>query len=183
MDGRDQFIITCLEYIREYLMKRIVVVQQVIGKTVGPLSTTVTLIFDVIMSAGSQYNVDQNGGSKYQVKGPCDCNTQHTENGMGVGILENWVHATYRLETWAHLSRKRKSIKCSLCGNLGHNMKGCNSQGGARNGLSQGTSSSQQSATPSQATGPMNGSNLADGSNQPSTSPRQAIQGQVNMSN
>ncbi|GKE04147.1 hypothetical protein Tco_1396165, partial [Tanacetum coccineum] len=39
VDGRDQPIITCLEYIREYLMKRIVVVQKVIAKTVGLLTT------------------------------------------------------------------------------------------------------------------------------------------------
>ncbi|GJY70649.1 mutator type transposase, partial [Tanacetum coccineum] len=42
VDGRDQPIITCLEYIREYLMKRIVVVQKVIAKTVGPLTPSVT---------------------------------------------------------------------------------------------------------------------------------------------
>ncbi|GJU41566.1 hypothetical protein Tco_1194523 [Tanacetum coccineum] len=59
--------------------------------------------WSILHFSGSQYNVEQNGGSKYQVKGPCDCNTQHTKNGMGVGILENWVHATYRLETWAHV--------------------------------------------------------------------------------
>ncbi|GKA85592.1 hypothetical protein Tco_0807246 [Tanacetum coccineum] len=25
-----------------------------------------------------------------------------SENGMEVGLLEEWVHAAYRLETWAH---------------------------------------------------------------------------------
>ncbi|GJT81449.1 mutator type transposase [Tanacetum coccineum] len=48
VDGRDQPIITCLEYIREYLMKRIVVVQKVIAKTVGPLTPSVTKMFDAI---------------------------------------------------------------------------------------------------------------------------------------
>nr|GEV24789.1 transposase, mutator type [Tanacetum cinerariifolium] len=43
-DGRDKPIITCLEFIREYLMKRIVIVQQVISKSISsttaiPLST------------------------------------------------------------------------------------------------------------------------------------------------
>nr|GEV13441.1 hypothetical protein [Tanacetum cinerariifolium] len=37
-DGRDKPIITCLEFIREYLMKRIVIVQQVISKSNGPLT-------------------------------------------------------------------------------------------------------------------------------------------------
>ncbi|GJY45952.1 hypothetical protein Tco_0435015, partial [Tanacetum coccineum] len=48
VDGRDQPIITCLEYIREYLMKRIVVVQKVMAKTVGPLTPSVTKLFDAI---------------------------------------------------------------------------------------------------------------------------------------
>ncbi|GJQ93166.1 mutator type transposase [Tanacetum coccineum] len=26
-----------------------------------------------------------------------------SENSMGVGIPENWVHVAYRLETWAHV--------------------------------------------------------------------------------
>ncbi|GKD88187.1 zinc finger BED domain-containing protein RICESLEEPER 2 [Tanacetum coccineum] len=151
VDGRDQPIISCLEYIREYLMKRIMVVQKVIAKTVGPLTPFVTKIFDV-----------------------------------GVGIAEQWVHAAYRLETWAHvysfkvnpcnerdiwpivesriviipplykppigkppkkrkksndeiasqsassgkLSRKGKSVSCGKCGNVGHNKKGCRGQGG-----------------------------------------------------
>ncbi|GJZ32121.1 hypothetical protein Tco_0577557 [Tanacetum coccineum] len=41
VDCRDQTIITSLEYIKEYLMKRIVVVQKVIAKIVGPLTPSV----------------------------------------------------------------------------------------------------------------------------------------------
>ncbi|GKA97170.1 hypothetical protein Tco_0825064 [Tanacetum coccineum] len=48
VDGRDPPIITCLEYIREYLMKRIVVVQKVIAKTVRTLTPSVTALFDAI---------------------------------------------------------------------------------------------------------------------------------------
>ncbi|GJR39246.1 hypothetical protein Tco_1214930 [Tanacetum coccineum] len=48
VDGRDQLIITCLEYIIEYLMKRIVVVQKVTAKTVGPLTPSVIKMFDDI---------------------------------------------------------------------------------------------------------------------------------------
>ena len=44
----DGTIITCLEYIREYLMKRIVVVQQLIETNVGQLTPTVKAIFDAI---------------------------------------------------------------------------------------------------------------------------------------
>ncbi|GJT57369.1 putative ribonuclease H-like domain-containing protein [Tanacetum coccineum] len=66
---------------------------------------------------------------------------------------------------------KGKSVKCSKCGNLGHNRKGCRGQGGA----SQGGGSSQQSATPSQASGARNSSSQADGYGQPSASPSQAM--------
>ncbi|GJW83093.1 hypothetical protein Tco_0156238 [Tanacetum coccineum] len=71
------------------------------------------------------------------------------KNSVGVGIPEQWVHAAYRLETWARvysfkvnpvtgrdiassgkLSRKGKSVSCGKCGNVGHNRKGCRGQGG-----------------------------------------------------
>ncbi|GJS21772.1 hypothetical protein Tco_0450404 [Tanacetum coccineum] len=105
VDDKDQPIITCLEYIREYLMKRIVVVQKVIAKIVGPLTPTVTGIFDAIKKAATDYIVDWNGWELTRI--PC----KHVvaaiynmfENGMGVGILEHRVHAAYRLEIWAHV--------------------------------------------------------------------------------
>ncbi|GJU68727.1 mutator type transposase [Tanacetum coccineum] len=170
LDGREQPIITCLEFMRECLMKRIIVVPKVIAKTVGPLTPTVTCIFDAIEKAATDYIVDWNGGYLYQVIGPyrdkcivkidrmvCSCRKweligilcKHVvaaiynmcDNGMGVGIPEHWVHASYRLETWAHvysfkinpckLSKKGKSVNCSKCGNLGHSKKGCKGQGGA----------------------------------------------------
>lgn len=39
-EGRDKPIITCLEFIREYLMKKIVNVEKAIGKCIGPLTPT-----------------------------------------------------------------------------------------------------------------------------------------------
>nr|KAJ0212180.1 hypothetical protein LSAT_V11C400158540 [Lactuca sativa] len=42
-EGRDKPIITCLEFIREYLMKRLCVVQKEIDKCQGELSTTATI--------------------------------------------------------------------------------------------------------------------------------------------
>ncbi|GKB53372.1 mutator type transposase [Tanacetum coccineum] len=113
-------------------MKRIVVVQKVIAKTVGPLTPSVTKMFDAIKKKATEYNVQWNGGFLYQVTGPykdqyvvnmdrrvCSCRKweltgipcKHvvaaiynmSENSMGVGIPEQWVHAAYRLETWAHV--------------------------------------------------------------------------------
>lgn len=57
IDGRDKPIITCLEYIREYLMKKIVNVQMVIAKCDGPLTPNATKIFNVIKEQASKYQV------------------------------------------------------------------------------------------------------------------------------
>ncbi|GJW21946.1 hypothetical protein Tco_0032568 [Tanacetum coccineum] len=109
VDGRDQPIITCLEYIREYLMKKIVVVQKVIAKTVGPLTPFVTKMFDAIKKATElQW--------KWELTGiPCKhvvaAIYNMSENLMGVGIPEQWVHAAYRLETRAHVY----SFKVNSC--------------------------------------------------------------------
>ncbi|GJX56961.1 hypothetical protein Tco_0286858 [Tanacetum coccineum] len=48
LDGRDKPIITCLEYIREYLMKTIVNVQKVQDKCDGPLTPSTAKIFKLI---------------------------------------------------------------------------------------------------------------------------------------
>ncbi|GKE48039.1 hypothetical protein Tco_1479297, partial [Tanacetum coccineum] len=142
VDGKDQPIITCLEYIREYLMKRIVVVQKVIAKTVGPLTPSVTKMFNVIKKKATEYNVQWNG--------------------VGVGIPEQWVYAALELVKSRTViilplykpligrppkkrkksndeiasqsaSCKGKSVSCDKCGNVGHNRKGCMGQGGGFN--------------------------------------------------
>ncbi|GKE30334.1 hypothetical protein Tco_1445718, partial [Tanacetum coccineum] len=46
--GRDKPVITLLEYIREYYMKRIVNVQGVIDNCTGPLTPTATIIMESI---------------------------------------------------------------------------------------------------------------------------------------
>ncbi|GJZ54424.1 hypothetical protein Tco_0609309 [Tanacetum coccineum] len=101
VDGIDQPIITCLEYIIEYLMKRIVVVQKVIAKIVGPLTPSVTKMFDAI-------KIRLLGIMKWELTGiPCKHDVaaiyNMSKNSVGVGIPEQWVHAAYRLETWAHV--------------------------------------------------------------------------------
>ncbi|GJV07274.1 hypothetical protein Tco_1344930 [Tanacetum coccineum] len=88
VDGRDQPIISCLEYIREYLMKRTVVVQKVIAKTVRLLTPFVTALFDAIKKVATDYIVQWNGGHLYQVTRPCrdqrvhddeDCNSSESD--------------------------------------------------------------------------------------------------------
>ncbi|GJW72986.1 5'-nucleotidase domain-containing protein 4 [Tanacetum coccineum] len=70
LDARDSPIISCLEYVREYLMKRIVIVQKAIERCEGPLTLAVTSIFKAIKEKSVQYTIDWNGAELCQVKGP-----------------------------------------------------------------------------------------------------------------
>ncbi|CAI9284354.1 unnamed protein product [Lactuca saligna] len=67
--GGDKPIIGCLEYIRQYLMKRICNVMKVMDKAKGPLTPTATTILDANKSHASHYIARWNGGEKYQVTG------------------------------------------------------------------------------------------------------------------
>lgn len=113
----------------EYLMKRIVIVQQVAEKSQGPLTPTATTIFEGIKRQAEKYVVAWNGGNKYQ------CSRQHVDqfvvdmndktcscrkweltgfpcahgvaaiwnmslNSMNVGVPEDYVDPAYRLCTW-----------------------------------------------------------------------------------
>ncbi|GJW69186.1 mutator type transposase [Tanacetum coccineum] len=129
LEARDSPIITALEHVREYLMKRIVVVQKIIEKCDGPLTPAVARVFDIIKEASSECIVDWNGADQYQVKGylqeqyvvnlnqrTCSCRKweisgipcKHAiaaihdmaDNGNDVGIPEDWVHDSYKLATW-----------------------------------------------------------------------------------
>ncbi|GKA03366.1 mutator type transposase [Tanacetum coccineum] len=129
LDARDSPIITALEHVREYLMKRIVIVQKIIEKCDGPLTPAVAKVFDIIKEASSGCIVDWNGADLYQVKGflqeqyvvnlsqkTCSCRKweisgipcKHAiaaihdmaDNGNDVGIPEDWVHDSYKLATW-----------------------------------------------------------------------------------
>lgn len=214
--GRDKPVITCLEFIREYIMKKLVIVQKTIDKAVGPLTPTATKTLDKIKSQAADYRAVFCGNGKYQVTGQavdqfvvdmgqqsCTCNKweitgipcKHTIaaiwemrlNNEEVGIPETWVHPTYWLKTWKEMysfkvapingrsmwekspcptkilppkhhvpigrpkkkrrrsategdgdrvSTKTKSVKCSKCGNVGHNGRSCKGQteGGSQGG-------------------------------------------------
>ncbi|CAI9301126.1 unnamed protein product [Lactuca saligna] len=73
--GREKPIISCLEFIREYLMKRVCNVMKVLNKCQGPLTPTGTRILEANITLASKYHARWNGGQKYQVKGPW--NDQH----------------------------------------------------------------------------------------------------------
>jgi hypothetical protein len=129
LDGRDIPIISTLEYVREYLMKRIVIVLGIIDKADGPLTPTATKLFNVIKQEASEYTATWNGGNLYGVTGPwnnqcvvdvvhrtCTCRKweltglpcKHAvasiwnmaANRVDVGLPESWVHPCYLLDTW-----------------------------------------------------------------------------------
>nr|KAJ0212945.1 hypothetical protein LSAT_V11C400228200 [Lactuca sativa] len=125
--ARDQPIITCLEYIREYLMLRIV-----IDKAVGPLNPTATSVLERNKSDAAQCVGKFCGNGKYRVSGPwmdqcvvdmvqhtCSCRRweltgipcKHAlvaiwdmrKNKQNVGVPGEWVHSTYWLKTWKEI--------------------------------------------------------------------------------
>ncbi|GKD46555.1 heat stress transcription factor B-4-like protein [Tanacetum coccineum] len=67
--GKDKPVITLLEYIREYYMKRIMNVQGVINKCIGPLTPTATRVMESIKKEAHLIKVQWNGINKYQVSG------------------------------------------------------------------------------------------------------------------
>ncbi|CAI9296703.1 unnamed protein product [Lactuca saligna] len=78
VDRRDKPIISCLEFIRECMMKRIYNVLKVQHKCVGPLTPTTTKITKKNEAGTTQYITYSCGDEKYQVKGPW--NDQHVVN-------------------------------------------------------------------------------------------------------
>nr|GEV40252.1 hypothetical protein [Tanacetum cinerariifolium] len=70
VDRKDKPIITSLEYIRGYLMKRIVIVQKLQDKCDGPLTPNAAKIFKLIERTAAKLKVDWNGSDLYQVTCP-----------------------------------------------------------------------------------------------------------------
>ncbi|GJQ90184.1 mutator type transposase [Tanacetum coccineum] len=134
-------------------------VQKVIAKTVGPLTPSVTKIFDGIKKP-TQYNVQWNGGFLYEVTGPYK--DQYVVNmdrrwvlvylNNGFMLLTDLKHRNMythsrppkkrkksndeiasQSASSGKLSRKGKSASCGKYGNVGHNRKGYRGQGGGSN--------------------------------------------------
>ncbi|GJZ04791.1 hypothetical protein Tco_0538066 [Tanacetum coccineum] len=63
VDDKDRPIISPLEYAREYLMKKIMLVKQVIDRSDGPLTPTATRLFKVVKAKASECISNLNGGN------------------------------------------------------------------------------------------------------------------------
>ncbi|GJX64602.1 heat stress transcription factor B-4-like protein [Tanacetum coccineum] len=137
--GRDKPVITLLEYIMEYCMKRIVSVQSVIDKCTGPLTPTATKIMESIKKEAHFMKVQWNGANKYQVSGSLAC-WNIALNDWAAPPLEAWVNPCCWKETYSYkvgrpkkkkrskhedepfmkddkLSKKVRTITCQSCGN------------------------------------------------------------------
>ncbi|GJY48203.1 heat stress transcription factor B-4-like protein [Tanacetum coccineum] len=147
VEGRDKPVITLLEYIKEYCMKRVVNVQGVIDKCNGPLTPTATRIIKSIKQEAHLMKVQWNGANKkWELTGiPC----KHVVvacwnmalNDRATPPLETWVgrpkkkrkrskHKDEPFVKDGKLSRKGRTITCQSCGNTGHNKATCKGQGG-----------------------------------------------------
>nr|GEV56188.1 hypothetical protein [Tanacetum cinerariifolium] len=115
--GRDKPVITLLEYIREYCMKRIVNVQGVINKCIGPLTPTATRIMESTKKEAHLMKVQWNGANKYQVSGRPRKKRKRSKHEDETFVKDG------------KLSRKRRTITCQSCGNTGHNKETCKGQG------------------------------------------------------
>ncbi|XP_022019139.1 uncharacterized protein LOC110919170 [Helianthus annuus] len=104
--ARDKPIITCLEFIREYMTKRIVNVKKLQAKCMGPLTPHATEVFDRIKKQASEMSVLMvDTDKKWDLTGmPC----KHTvaaiwdmsKNSIDAGIPEERVSDVYWLSTW-----------------------------------------------------------------------------------
>nr|KAJ0189840.1 hypothetical protein LSAT_V11C800393190 [Lactuca sativa] len=80
--GHDKPIISCLDFIREYIMRKIVMVEKEIDKANGPLTPTATKTHQKIKERTIQCKAVFCGNGKYQV-------TSEGWNGIGEGATGN----------------------------------------------------------------------------------------------
>ncbi|GJV60433.1 mutator type transposase [Tanacetum coccineum] len=98
LNARDSPIITTLEYIREYLMRRMVNVIAVINKIDGPLTPSINKLLKVTMDKANKYKVGFNKGKSMRL-----CKGQKDP------MNETCTSTSQRSTNVAALTRKRPS--------------------------------------------------------------------------
>nr|GEZ66651.1 hypothetical protein [Tanacetum cinerariifolium] len=101
VDGRDKRIITCLEFIREYMMKRIVNVKKVISKSDCPLTLNATKVFNIIMKEAGQMKELTRIPCKHELAAIWDM----AGNGEETATPESYCHQVHWLSTWKDMYR------------------------------------------------------------------------------
>ncbi|GKB30483.1 hypothetical protein Tco_0869884, partial [Tanacetum coccineum] len=104
VDGMDKPIITCLEFIKEYLMKRIINVQLVIRKCNGPLTPNAERLFKVIIKHASQIKGDLHQATNLWGQQLAAIWIM-ASNGEQTEVPESYVHQSYWLTTWQYMYR------------------------------------------------------------------------------
>ncbi|GJX40560.1 hypothetical protein Tco_0255550 [Tanacetum coccineum] len=115
--GRDKSVITLLEYIREYCMKRIVNVQSVIDICTAPLTPTATRIMESIKKEALLMKVQWNGGIKYQVSGSFDDQCV-VDVGRPKKKRKRSKHEDEPFVKDGKISKKGRTITCQSCETL-----------------------------------------------------------------
>ncbi|GKD71229.1 hypothetical protein Tco_1325319, partial [Tanacetum coccineum] len=107
LDARDAPIITALEYIREYLMRRMVNVIAVINKTDGPLTPSINKLLKVAMDKANKYTVGFNEGkSMRSFKGQMD---PMNETGTSISQRSTNVVADTRKRPYTQMVKQSTS--------------------------------------------------------------------------
>ncbi|GKB88972.1 heat stress transcription factor B-4-like protein [Tanacetum coccineum] len=157
--GRDKPMITLLEYIMEYCMKRIVNVQGVIDKYTGPLTPTATRIMESIKKEAhlmKEMGIDRDSLTKYWEKSTCPTTLLPPKHHVHVGLTRKKIkrskHEDEPFMKDGKLSRKGRTITCQSCENTGHNKATCKVQGrkattGGNNAEASGSASRQVQQT------------------------------------
>ncbi|GJX83932.1 hypothetical protein Tco_0333413 [Tanacetum coccineum] len=134
--GRDKPVITLLEYIREYCMKRIVNVQCVIDKCTGSLTLTATRIIESIKKEAhlmKEIGIEKDSLTKYWEKSTCPTTLlppkHHVQVGRPRKKRKRSKHEDEPFVKDGKLSRKGRTITCQSCGNTRHNKATCKGQG------------------------------------------------------
>nr|GEV25054.1 hypothetical protein [Tanacetum cinerariifolium] len=141
VEGKDKPVITLLEYIREYCMKRIVNVQCMIDKCTGPLTHTATRIMESIKKEAHVMKVQWNKANKYQVSGRPTKEEKKRSKHKDEPFVKD-----------GKPSRKGRTIRCQSCRNTRHNKATCKGQGrkattGGNNAEGSGSASRQVQQT------------------------------------
>nr|GEV52500.1 hypothetical protein [Tanacetum cinerariifolium] len=115
--GRHKPVITLLEYIMEYCMKRIVNVQGVIDKCTGPLTHTATRIIKSIKKEAHLMKVQWNRANKYQVSSSLgdQCVVDNMAlNDEATPTPGTWVNPCYWLSTWKETYSHKVQPICGI---------------------------------------------------------------------
>ncbi|XP_076918968.1 uncharacterized protein LOC143579596 [Bidens hawaiensis] len=125
--ARDKPVITCLEYIREYMTKRIINVRKMVSKVAGPLTPNATKTFEEIKTEASQLTVLMVDAHNYQIGRPKKKRNKSWDERKKRAAEDKRKKRVEEVEKvfskGGRMTRKGGTVKCRNCGGFGHNRK------------------------------------------------------------